>query len=176
MNEYGLLIGRHNRFGTEYIEATLVCRESDKNYPRGCNTDGEGAYDLNAPKHLHGLLLDGLRYGGFVSDNDGTFISYKPEYRDVHSLDIAKAERAIRTLKKVLKRIEADQASEVGDVICSIYKALKLSFIVERVGQSRGSSYGDNEWHFMMMAEGRNRFRQLIAEAVAEHAAKTVAA
>jgi hypothetical protein len=60
------------------------------------------------------------------------------------------------------------EAHEPGDRLVALASALKLSFVVEQVGTNRSGSYADNDWRFMSIFEGRDRFRQLIAEATAE--------
>lgn len=173
MNEYGLLIRRENRLGTEYVTAEVVTREEGAVYPRGCSNDGEYSGDPNVPEHLHGLLLDGLCYRGHVCDTgEPCFVAHSVEYRDCHFLDVHKAERAVRTLKRIVKRVEAEDAHEYGDVFCALYKALKLSFVVVEIGKKPGSTFADKEWHWMNMAQGRNRFRHMIEEAVAEEVAR----
>jgi hypothetical protein len=160
---YGLLLERANNYGTEYVIARVTSRRGDA--PYGCSLDGEQSYS-GTPKHLEGTQLDGLCMQGFVSDvNDFAFIGYDPEYHDVYSLHLPKLERMTKTLTLVVARQREDEARELGDVFVSLAAALKLDFAVERVGQRRGSSYADRDWHFMSIAEGRNRYRQLIEEA-----------
>jgi hypothetical protein len=168
MNEYGLLIKRENRYGTEYVSAEVVAREESALHPRGCTNDGEYSGDPKVPEHLHGLLLDGLcLYGHITEIGEPCFVTHGIVYRDCNFLDIPKAERAIKTLKRIAKRVAAEDASEPGDVFCAFYKALKLSFVVEQIGKGKGSSFAEENWHWMSMAAGRNTFRSMIAEAVA---------
>lgn len=71
----------------------------------------------------------------------------------------------VKTLDRIGARLKKDAAQEPADVLASVCAALKLSFVVERVGEGPGrSSYDDNQWHWMSIGEGRNRYRRLIAE------------
>jgi hypothetical protein len=123
---------------------------------------------VETPKHLLGLQLDGLCMHGLVSDSgDFSYIRYEPEYRDVYAVELPKATRMVKTLKRVIDRKHKDQAYEAGDVFMSLANALKLSFAVHRVCKV-GTAYDDNNWRFMDLAEGRNCYRDLIEEARAE--------
>lgn len=167
VKQYGLLLRRQNQHGTDYVVAEIVTREND--HPRGCSSDGEHSWHDDTPKHLNGTQLDGLCMHGFVSDfNECDYIGYQPEYRGVYAVDMRKAERMAKTLKRVNARIEKDKAREPGDVMEAFAKALKLSFVATRQGPQKGSSFADNQWNFMSVAEGRNEFRHLIQEARTE--------
>ena len=169
MKQYGLLLRRRFEYGTEYVEAYLVSRENGKDYPLGCASDGENQFDREVPKHVHGLQLDGLGMHGFVSDFDEpTFIGHEVEYRSVFSIDQPKLARMSRTIKRVLTRIRKDEAHEPGDRLVALADALRLSFVAEQTGKNRSSTYAENDWRFMSIPEGRDRYRQLIAEATAE--------
>jgi hypothetical protein len=48
----------------------------------------------------------------------------------------------------------------------SLAKALKLSFVVHRVGKVvHGGAWDENQWHFMDIESGRNYFRNAIEQA-----------
>jgi len=164
-NEYGLLIERINRYGTEYVEVKLTRREPDRDYPLGCSSDGESFYGEGVPKHLIGLNLDGLGMRGFVSDTDAAYIAASIEYSDVHSMDERKLRRMVKTIKKVNDRVQKDEAREPGDKFMALAAALKLSFAVERKGKP---GPGTPQWRWMSIVEGRNRYRAMIEEARAE--------
>jgi hypothetical protein len=166
MKEFGLILERHNHYGTEYVVARLISREGD--HPKGCSSDGERSWDGDVPKHLRDMQLDGLSLHGFITESDCAYIGFEPEYRDVYSVNLPKAERMAKTLRRVIKRQRQDQAREPGDVMMSLANALKLSFAVKRIGKLQARDYADNDWNFMSIAEGRNAFRQMIDEAIAE--------
>ena len=168
MKTYGLLLRRELKYGTEKVAAYMVCREAGKDHPYGVSSDGENTYDREVPKHMHGLLLDGLGMYGFVNDtNDFSFIGHEVEYRDVFCIDLRKATRIAKTLKRVLARLNKDNAYEPGDRLVSLAKALKLDFVVEQIDKF-GSNYSDNKWRWMTIPEGRDRYRALIVEATDE--------
>ena len=122
------------------------------------------------PKHMLGLVVDGLGLYGFISDSDACYIGGGVEFRDVHNIDEAKLGRMLKAIKRVNIRIEKDRATEAGDKLMAFAKALKLSFVVQRIGERRR----DPDWRFMSIEEGRNRYRAMIEEAQAEVAARKV--
>lgn len=166
-DQYGLLIERTNHYGTNYVEVRVVRRrEEDGDVPLGCSGDGEWVLGYGCPKHMLGLAVDGLGMYGFVTDGkDPAFIAYDVEYRNVHAFDERKLGRMAKAIKRVNARIEKDQARDPGDKFMAFAKALKLSFAVVRIGERRPNVTPD--WSFISIAEGRNRYRQMIDEAVA---------
>jgi hypothetical protein len=171
-DEYGLMIDRVNKHGTEYVEVHVVRRrEADGDVPLGCSGDGEFYAGYGCPKHLLGLVVDGLGMYGFVSDSDGQFIGGGVEFRDVYAIDARKLGNMLKAIKRVNARIEKDDAREPGDKFMAFAKALKLSFAVHRIGDRRPNP----EWRFMSIAEGRNYYRQMIEAASAEVLARKVA-
>ena len=171
-DEYGLLIDRVNEYGSEKVTVHVVRRrEADGNVPLGCSGDGESYVGYGCPKHLLGLVVDGLGMYGFVSDSDGQYIGYGVEFRNVYSSDERKLARMLKALKRVNARIEKDDAREPGDKFMALAKALKLTFAVTRIGERKR----DPEWRFMSIVEGRNCYRQMIETASAEVLARKVA-
>jgi hypothetical protein len=170
--EYGLLISRNLKYGTDYVIAQLVRRDDDGEQPLGCDSNGESSWDKCVPRRMHGLQLDGLCMHGFVSDfSDASYIGFQPEYRDVFCLDMPKARRSHKTLKRVYQQIERDKATEAGDVFASFAKALGLSFVVRKCNGQPDSSWDNMRWQFMDVANGRNAFRAEI-EAAQDEARK----
>jgi hypothetical protein len=165
VNEYGLLIKKDNRYGTEHISALVVRREKDRAAPLGCSTDGEHGWDADVPLNLRGTALDGLCCDGHISDyGGGEFIGFTPEYREVFSMELPKLNRMAKTLKRVVARKEKDKAYEPGDIFVSFAKALKLSFAV-----IKNDNNPQHQWHYMTIEEGRNCLRRVIEDAVATH-------
>lgn len=173
MKTYGFIIESSIDYGTTYIKARVVCRESGKDSPLGASDWNLG--DSDSPKNLCGLTLDGLTLRGFVSDSgEPHFLLHDPEYTDCFSVDFGKARRMAKTLAKVTKKISDSRAHEPGDVFTAFAAALKLTFVVERTGQRRGSSYSDSDWQWRTIEDGRNRFRQLIEKAVTDEKLRKV--
>jgi hypothetical protein len=165
MNAYGLLLRRENSYGSDYLVAEIVRREDNHHAPRNCS-DGL-CPEWDRPKHLARFYLDGLKMRGFVSEyNHHEFLGYEPAYYGVYSIRERDARRMVATLKAINDRIEKDAAHGPVDCIMSVCAALRLSFMVERVGMDRGSSYDNNEWRWMTLGEGRNRYRQMVDELV----------
>jgi hypothetical protein len=170
-DEYGLLIDQRNYYGSEYVEAYISRREKDGDHPLGCSGDGETMPGYGCPNHLLGLALDGLGIFGHISDGkDPAFICHGVEYRNVYASDERKLARMLKAIKRVNARISKDEAHEPGDKLMALAKALKLSFVVKRIGPARPNP----DWNFMSITEGRNAYRRMIEEAV-ETARKRVA-
>jgi hypothetical protein len=171
-DQYGLLIERVQRYGTEYVEVRVARREARYEHPVGCPSDGDNFLGYGTPKHLLGLVLDGLGIYGFVSETgEPAYIAHDVEFRDVHSSGETKLARMLKAIKRVKARIEKDEAREPGDKFMALAKSLKLSFAVERIKRN-----GDQQdWRWMSVEEGRNRYRTLIENAVTEAVARKVA-
>jgi hypothetical protein len=162
-HEFGLMIEPVNRHGTEYVEVHVVRREPGRDAPLGCSGDGEDFLGYGTPKHLLGLVLDGLGMYGFVSESsDVAFIGHEVEFRNVYATDERKLSRMLKAIKRVNAQLAKDDAREPGDKLVALAKALKLTFVVERVGPPRH----DPDWRYMTIAEGRNRYRTRIEDAV----------
>lgn len=163
-DQYGLLIEKVIRYGTEYVEVRVARREERYDHPVGCPSDGSMFAGYGTPKHMLGLVVDGLGMYGFVSETgEPCFIGADIEFRDVHALDEAKLTRMLKALKRVKARVEKDEAREPGDKFMALAKSLKLSFAVERIKRNGDS----DDWRWMSVEEGRNRYRANIEEAVA---------
>jgi hypothetical protein len=172
--EYGLLIEPVQRFGTEYIEVRVVRRDPEREYPIGCPSEAEMFYSSGVPKHLLGLVLDGLGMYGFITDGkDPAFIAHDIEFRDVHSSGESKLKAMLKAIRKVKARVEKDNAREPGDKFMAFAASLKLTFAVERIKRT-GNGDPDN-WRWMSIAEGRNRYRDMIEQAVAAAVARRAA-
>lgn len=171
-DQYGLLIERVNRYGTEYVEVRVARREEKYEHPVGCPSDADNFLGYGCPKHMLGLVVDGLGMRGFISDSgEPSYIAYDVEYHDVHAINERKLQAMLKAIKRVKGRIEKDEAREPGDKFMALAKSLKLSFAVERIKRNSNS----DDWRWMSVEEGRNRYRALIEEAVAEAVARKVA-
>lgn len=169
-NTYGLLLRRSNLYGSEYLVAELVRREGDHHAPRNCS-DGSFS-EGERPKHFSRYQLGNLQMQGFISTSTPIeLIGFEPAYYDVHAIRKRDAHRMAHTLQAINNQITKDSAYNAVDCFTSLCKALRLSFVVERKGADRGSSYDNNQWNWMTVGEGRNRYRQLVAEMVAEKVA-----
>jgi hypothetical protein len=80
-----------------------------------------------------------------------------------------KLARMLKAIKRVNARIEKEEAREPGDRFMAL--ALKLSFAVERIKRNGN----EQDWRWMSVEEGRNRYRAMIDEAVAAAVARKVA-
>ena len=169
--EYGLLLRRDNRYGTDHLSMEVVRREEGRDGPLGCSSDGESSWEKDVPKHLIGLQLDGLTCDGHASRDYKSlgFIGFEPEYMNVYSATLPKLERMRKTLKKVLAAKDKDKAYEPGDLLASIANVLKLSFVVVKRDNPRDPD--GRQWDYMSVAEGRNCLRRLIEDMVKANAA-----
>jgi len=162
--EFGLLIETERKHGTIYITARLCARESGFDYPRGIsNEPWDGKF-----------TFDGLTLQGFISDyrhSDGKlhFIMQSASYLNVYSIEADRARKMARTLDKVTARIQADGASEPGELFLAMCRALKLSFTV---GRSKRDS---REFLWWDVPTGKRIFVNMIAEALDEANGKEAA-
>lgn len=173
-DEYGLLIEKVIRYGTEYVEVRVTRREERYEHPVGCPSDGDNFLGYGTPKHLLGLVVDGLGMYGFVSDGefrDPEFIGADIEFREVHSIGERKLHGMLKAIKRVKARVEKDEAREPGDKFMALAKSLKLSFAVERIKRNGN----EQDWRWMSVEEGRNRYRALIDGVVEEAKARKAA-
>jgi hypothetical protein len=166
-NTYGLLLRRENVHGAEYLVAELVRREDNHHAPRNCS---DGIFtEIGRPKHLIPLQLDRLKMRGFVSSGPNPdLIGYEPGYYDVHHIGQRDSYRMNKTLKKINQHADKAAVINAVDMFQALCSALKLDFVVERVGKNEASSYDDNEWHWMSIGEGRNRYRQMMKEMIGD--------
>jgi hypothetical protein len=163
---YGLMIERKTSYGTEYVIARVVCREPDADFPKGCSSDGESPWDDKAPKFAHGYQYDGIAMHGFISDfSDCAYIGFEPEYRDVYSVELPKAVRMLKTLRKIVKAKQRVKAYEAGDVFVSLAKALHLTFVCWRSARPEAGLRDSDQWVWANITEGRNHFRHVINQA-----------
>jgi hypothetical protein len=164
-NEYGLLLENRFKYGSEQIVARLVKRENGGEHPLGCSSDGEWL-DVQKP-HAY-RRYDGLGLYGFVTDKEQHFIGAgEPKYRDVYEMNVHDLVAMTRTLNTVNRALTKAQVREAGDILYIFAKSLSLTFVVERIenGRAERSTYSENEWHFMTLAQGRERYRELIRQA-----------
>lgn len=167
---FGLLLERSDdRAGygisrTIRVRAALMRRDQGHDHPLN-----PPSYSYDLPKHLQGMTLDDLAARGFVSDLDGNpFIGFEPGYYGRYCTELHDAERMVKTLKHIHRRFEKDAAYTAVDQFVSLCATLRLEFVVERADDYASSSYCDNNWRWMSIAEGRNRYRQMIDTARAE--------
>jgi hypothetical protein len=166
-NTYGLLLRRYYEHGFECLTASVVRREGDHHAPR--NVSDSWIDDSERPKHLIGLALEGLALDGHLSSvSRDTFVLGPPSFKGVHHIDERDARRMVKTLKRVNAKLNADAAYTPEDMLVSLCNALKLSFMVECRDANQRSSYDDNRWNWMSIGQGRNRYRELIAEMVGQ--------
>jgi hypothetical protein len=166
-NTYGLLLRRYHEHGFECLTASLVRREGGHHAPR--NVSDSWMDDSQRPKHLQGIALDCLVLDGHLSSvSRDTFVLGPPSFKGVHHIDERDARRLVKTLKRVNAKLNADAAYTPEDMLVSLCNALKLSFMVECRDANQRSSYDDNRWNWMSIGQGRNRYRELIAEMVGQ--------
>jgi len=164
--QFGLLVRNSSRYGTRYVEVHICSKEAgadDYAAPLGV-TDSYS----ERPKHLTDVALDGLGIYGFISDmrrDDGlcSFIGDNIEFRDVFAIDERKAGAMLKTLKRVNRALDKAKAYEPGDRFAALAAALKLDFVVE--DRNDDLPRNGQRWRYMTVAEGRNRYRQMIEQA-----------
>jgi hypothetical protein len=171
IRQFGLLLRSIPRYGSRYVEVVLCSRKpgaGDDEAPLGVADD---SCDPQRPKHLDTLALDGLGLYGFVSGyRDGgaelcPFIGDKAEYRNLYVIDERRAALMAKTLKKINAAMSKAKAYEPGDRFAVLAGALRLDFVVE--DRERDLPRNGQRWRYMTVAEGRNRYREIIEQACA---------
>ena len=175
MNAYGFIVENQTNYGTDYVVARVMCRRDNENYPTNPGSRVVMSYADDEPKNLVGLYLDGLEIHGHEYTNcDGVaeYIGFTPIYKDQYSVDERQAKAMAKTLSKISKQIDKDNAREAGDILMSIAAALKLSFYVERTDNTPGTghSYNDRKWRFTSVSAARDQLRNLIKTACQKEA------
>lgn len=98
-----------------------------------------------------------------------TFCGDKPEFYDVYSVDHAKAKGMAAMLAKCAKQRAKDQAYENGDIFLAFARAIGAEWVVyPRRGKQTGNAWRDTTWVWYGLADGRNLYRSVIAEALKE--------
>lgn len=161
IRKFGLLIRRYKSYGTSRVDVYVTSRkESEGMSPLGC---GDDCFTWERPKHLAKYALDGLGMYGFVSDYaDKAFIGDAVEYRDVFAIDQRRADKMLKTLRRINARLAMHEAREPGDKFQVLADFLRADFVVE--DRQNDLPKNGERWRWMSVAEGRNRYRQLIEE------------
>jgi hypothetical protein len=154
--EYGLHIVRENLYGAEYVICRVMTREDNAEHP------------LNATQpyyyHAKDLCLNGLEIRGHISDRDFDLVGFCPEYHSIYSVNTSHAGAMYRTLQRIDRRIDKEQAREHGDVLVAFAHAIGAKFCVIET-EHKGTWLNESAWRFMTIAEGKNYLRTLIAQA-----------
>jgi hypothetical protein len=165
---YGFIVETESRYGTTYVTARIVCREKESPHPINCQSEGESEI-WDAPQNLHGFMLDGLALRGFVSESQNKFIGFAPQFYDLFAVDQPKGEAILRTLKRINRQIERENALEAGDVLMAVVRALRLEFFAQRGEHTwAGFGYAEYDWTFWPVEKARDEFRRLINQAKGE--------
>jgi hypothetical protein len=151
--EFGLLIEATD---TLMVNLKLVERNglSDVQAPSASTM---GTWSDVTPFHV-GYYFYNLRMDGMVEE-DGTWFSSSPSFGSAYNVRMDDLDGMYATLRRITKGLEKDAAIEPGDRLVSIARSLKLDFVAtKRPDQSNG------KYWFWSIAEGRNRYRELIDE------------
>jgi hypothetical protein len=159
--------GLHGKPARNPGQVARVVADQQSEQTRGFGALDDG-FSSERPKHLTDLALDGLGIYGFVSEyrnDDGLcgFIGDSFEYRNVFAIDERLAHRIAKTLAKLNRARDKAKAYEPGDKFAVLAQALKLDFVVE--DRKDNLPRNGQRWRYMTVAEGRNRYRQIIEEA-----------
>lgn len=161
---YGLLVNRVLRYGRDYLEVRVLSRRGDAEHPLNVPS----WYAFEGKPFLDGLLMSGSVYS-FSSDTKASFSVDGPEFSDVGSVGLAKIKGMLKTMTTIVKRIEKEDAREPGDRFIAFARGVDAKWVViPRKGRMERSSYDENRWAWYGLTDGRNAYRGLIAEMVAE--------
>lgn len=159
----GLMVQRVTLHGSEYVWATVMQRRKGQDHPLGV---GGSWYS-----HEGKPYLEGLRLGGHVTDfSDGArFVSHGFGYYEIHCVELPKAKAMAAVLTKISRQCQKDDAHEHGDVFMSFARAVGAHWVAFPVkGRVQSGDWSNTTWLWRTVAEGRNTYRDLIRDAVAE--------
>ncbi len=164
----GLMIKAELTYGTQYISVRVMRRKEDTGKagrdlsPLNCTSSD---YDLDM------MALDDLELIGVVSDYDGRFNLDGAEYRSVHRISERRAIVMAKMLGKINRAKEKAQAHEPGDVFMIFAKAIGAKWVCRTKDEgAHYSSYGDVEWRWDSLEQGRETYRATIRKLEAEQA------
>lgn len=160
---YGLMVSRVMRYGRDYLEARVVARKGDSEYPQ--NTPSWYAYDQKP--YFEDLLMSGTAYSH--GDGDAYFSLDNPEFTECRGVGLAQAKGMVKTLAAIGKQIEKDGAQEAGDRFLAFARGIGAKWVVvPRKGRMERSSYDENRWAWYGLTDGRNAYRRMKDEMLSE--------
>jgi hypothetical protein len=161
----GLMVQRVNRYGTEYVDVSVMIREDDAEHPHGIPS----WYAYEGKPYLDGLCLRGSVHVPYRDDGPPTFYSDSVAFYDGHSVGLAQSKAMTATLTKVAKQVERDNARESGDVFLAIARAIGAQWVCYPYkGRTQGGAWRDTRWAWYGLTDGRNHYRSVIEEALRE--------
>lgn len=164
---YGFIIREETYADCPAIVARVLAREAGAESPVNPRGEGEDSF-YDAPLRTHGLALNELLLRCYRS-SDGKYM-HGPfvEYNSLYHIDLRLAARMHATLRKIDKEIAKSRASEPGDVLMAVARAIGATWGAQEVGEGRrnrhGGFYQDDQWHFAALTDVREDFRARIAK------------
>ena len=160
-----ILIDDVNTYGTRRITAAVVEIAEDGS-PRNLSNYG---YDAHALANLSVACYVGHERDT-TPEEHGELWGWGTEYRDLHTVDLACAQRMAKTLTTLGKRMDAAQAefgypATFAEYLTRVASCLRIKEFVTPRG-ARGSMYTDSAWR-IMDANGARSFVADVARSAA---------
>ena len=146
-------------YGAERIYAAPMVIEPTRDYPTNISWSGW----LDPCRDLADLRLE-----CWISTYDGRPVIDNLEYKHVTAIGANRAESMARVLRKARSLQQRDQSVEPGDMFMLLAKVCGAKRCAVRPTNDRSQWHNEGAWFFEPAASGRDRFRRLVAEAVAE--------
>jgi hypothetical protein len=161
---YGLMVNRVMRHGRDYLEVRVMERKGDSDYPRNTSS----WYAFEEKPYLEDLLMSGGVYTH--DDKKASFSIDRPEFSETRGVRLPQAKAMVKTLTKIAKHMDKEQAREPGDVFMAFARAVDAQWVcIPRKARMERSCYEENRWAwYSSLTEARNAFRQVIADMVFE--------
>lgn len=167
--QYGFLIETGKFADCPSVVARVLVKRGDENHPCNCDSSRGESATWGAPEKADGLFLASLELRCWVG-GDGKYF-HGPDVRidEVRFVDERIAAALDRTMKKIGRAITRARATEAGDVLMAVAKAIGATLSIKRIGNARGSFYSDESWLFGDLVEARDEFRRAIDELKVKH-------
>jgi uncharacterized protein YodC (DUF2158 family) len=146
---------------TRVVVTPMVIRHEDRNYPTNISFDTWSSEPFRE--------FADLEMSSYVSDTFGCAV-LEFEFRDIFSVTLRRATSMAKTLARILKMIDKEEAKEHGDRLTVFAKATGATRCVWYDRKANGSRNWNNEinWQYLSLAAGREKLRSIVRDAEAE--------
>lgn len=105
------------------------------------------------------------------TDRDETFsYGWSTEYRSIHSIDLKDAERIVKTLRSIEKKLhnlekQRGRCNSFGEYTGRVCEALNVTEIYFYTHKAQSCKYADSEYRLRPLGEGINEINWMVVQA-----------